>query len=121
MGRKSQRKGKAGENEFLQLLQAHGIEAQRNDQMFKGGADNPDISAQIGATAFHFEIKRTERFRLYEAVEQAHNDAQGHRMPVVAHRMNRRPWVVVLAFDDFMQIMGKERLCLDEKAHMNNG
>ena len=104
MGKKSQRKGSAGEREFLQLLHANGIEAQRNDQKYTGGTDNPDVSARIGGREFHFEIKRTERFRLYDAVDQAHSDANGHRMPVVAHRMNRRPWVVVLTLEDFMQL-----------------
>lgn len=117
----SKRKGNDGEREFLQLLHDHGIEAQRNDQTFVGGKDNPDISAQIGDKAIHFEVKRTERFRLYEAMEQAHRDANGHRMPIVAHRMNRRPWVVVLSFDDFMQIIGAERLCQDERAQAANG
>ena len=99
MGAKSKRKGNEGEREFLQLLKDRGIDAQRNDQMFKGGTDNPDIGAEIGGRAFHFEVKRTERFRLYDAVEQAQSDANGHRMPVVAHRMNRKPWVVVLTLE----------------------
>lgn len=106
MGRKSQKKGSAGEREFLQLLQMHGIEAQRNDQKYTGGVDNPDICAQIGGRAIHFEVKRTERFRLYDSIEQAQRDANGHRVPVVAHRMNRRPWVVVLTFDDFLHLIG---------------
>ena len=106
MGARSKRKGSEGEREFLQLLKSAGIEAKRNDQMFIGGVDNPDISARIGGRAFHFEVKRTERFRLYDAVEQAQSDANGHRVPVVAHRMNRRPWVVVLSLEDFLKLTG---------------
>ena len=101
----SKRKGNDGEREFLQHLKNRGIDAQRNDQMFKSGKDNPDISAKIGGRAIHFEVKRTERFRLYEALEQAKRDADGRRMPVVAHRMNRKPWVVVLTLEDFLGIM----------------
>ena len=113
MGAKSKRKGNQGEREFLQLLKNCGINAQRNDQMFKGGTDNPDISAEIGGRAFHFEVKRTERFRLYDAVEQAQSDANGHRMPVVAHRMNHRPWVVVLSLEDFIKI-AQSSFCFDD-------
>ena len=115
MGRKSQRKGIAGEMEILQLLKKCGIDAQRNEQMFVGGKDNPDISAKIGGRAIHFEVKRTERFRLYEALEQAQMDADGHRMPVVAHRMNRKPWVVVLTLEDFLGIMKEHDFSDPEK------
>lgn len=108
MGIKSKRKGNSGEREFLQLLQARGIEAQRNDQKYIGGRGNPDVGAQIGNREFHFEVKRTEKFRLYEALSQAQRDAETDHMPVVAHRSNRRPWVVVLTLEDFLQIVGIE-------------
>lgn len=104
MGAASKRKGVTGEREFLQHLKSHGIQAKRNNQMFIGGVDNPDINAQIGGHEIHFEVKRTERFRLYQALDQAQRDANGHRMPVIAHRMNRRPWVVVLTFEDFLKL-----------------
>ena len=99
------RKGNAGEREFLALLAEHGIEAHRNEQRYIGGLDNPDISAVVGGIPFHVEVKRTERFRLYEAMEQARRDANGHRIPLVAHRQNRKPWVVVMDVSDFMRIM----------------
>lgn len=44
-----------------------------------------------------------------------------NRMPVVAHRMNRKPWVVVLTLEDFMQLVGKEIPCQEEKAQAANG
>lgn len=99
------RKGNAGEREFLGLLAENGIQAKRNEQQYVGGTDNPDISASIGGLPFHVEVKRTERFRLYDALEQARRDANGHRVPLVAHRQNRRPWVVVLDATDFLWIM----------------
>lgn len=99
------RKGNAGEREFLALLAEYGIEANRNEQRYIGGLDNPDISAVVGGIPFHVEVKRTERFRLYEAMEQARRDANGHRIPLVAHRQNRKPWVVVMDVLDFMRIM----------------
>lgn len=99
------RKGNDGEREFLSLLVRCGIQASRNDQRYVGGQDNPDISAVIGNTAFHVEVKRTERFRLYDALEQAQQDANGHRIPLVAYRQNRRPWVVVLDAMDFLRLL----------------
>ena len=107
MGASSQRKGSAGERELLHLLEAHGIPACRNDQRYNGGVDNPDINAKIGGNSFHIECKRTERFRLYDALEQAQHDANGHRIPIVAHRQNRRPWVVVLTLNDFLKLTNR--------------
>ena len=101
----SKKKGSAGEREFLHLLEERGVEARRNEQRYVGGLDNPDISAQLGGVPIHFEIKRAERFRLYDALEQAQRDANGHALPVVAHRQNRRPWVVVMTLEDFLSIM----------------
>lgn len=108
MGAKSKRKGNEGEREFLQLLKDRGISAQRNDQKYIGGHGNPDVGAQIGNREFHFEVKRTEKFRLYEALSQAQKDAETEHMPVVAHRSNRHPWVVVLTLEDFLQLVGIE-------------
>lgn len=104
----SKRKGSSGEREFLRLLEERGIPATRNEQRYVGGLDNPDIAAQIGGIPFHVEVKRTERFRLYDALEQAQRDANGHRVPLIAHRQNRKPWVVVMDAADFLRIIHKE-------------
>ena len=100
----AKRKGSAGEREFLSFLKENGVHANRNEQRYIGGLENPDIAAQIGGVPFHVEVKRTERFRLYDALDQAKRDANGHRIPLVAHRQNRRPWVVVMDQADFMRI-----------------
>ena len=57
------RKGLRGENELKDFLTANGFPAQRNDQRFRGGADNPDVAAE-GLSAYHIECKRTERLNL---------------------------------------------------------
>ena len=106
----SKKKGDAGERELLHLLEDRGIECRRNQQGllagFCGGKGNPDIWARIGGRELHVECKRTERLSLYAAIQQAQRDAEGTAaIPVVAHRMNRRPWVVVLSLDDFLGLM----------------
>ena len=110
----AKRKGDAGELELLHLLEDCGIDCRRNQQGlladFKGGSGNPDIWARIGGREFHCEVKRTERFSLYVALQQAQRDAAGTAaVPIVAHRMNRRPWVVVLSLEDFLELMEGER------------
>lgn len=100
----SKRKGNAGERELLSLLAGHGC-AVRNDQRYVGGVDNPDISLVAGGTAFHVECKRTEKFNAYAAMEQAQHDANGHAVPVVMHRRNRKPWLVVMRLKDFLALL----------------
>ncbi len=103
----SKRKGNAGELEVMHLLEGCGIPCRRNEQGilagFVGGRGNPDIEAVIGGHPLHIEVKRTERLQLYPALAQAQRDAVG-MIPVVAHRMNRHPWIVILTLDDFLDI-----------------
>lgn len=100
----SKRKGNAGERELLAILAEHGA-ACRNDQTFVGGVDNPDIAFSAAGRRFHVECKRAEKFNAYAAMEQAQRDANGHAIPLVAHRRNRRPWLVVLTLEDFLSLM----------------
>lgn len=101
----SKRKGNAGELELLHLLEAAGLSVQRNDQRFIGGMDNPDIALQAGGKRYHLEVKRAERFNAYEAMDQAIIDSNGKAVPVVVHRRNRRPWLVVLRMGDFVGLI----------------
>ena len=72
-----------------------------------GGMDNPDVALDAGGERYHLEIKRTERFSLYPAMDQAERDANGHAVPVVVHRSNRKPWVCVLRLADFLRLVNK--------------
>lgn len=101
----SKAKGSAGERELCAYLAARGFPAHRNDQMFVGGKNNPDIDAE-GLEGFHFEVKRVEKLNVPEAMKQAIRDASG-RVPVVVHRRNREPWLVTMRLDDW--IMEREK------------
>lgn len=101
MGRASREKGKAGEREFAAFLRSHGIEARRGVQ-YAGGGDSPDVVH--GLDGVHFEVKRVERLSLWPSLEQAMQDAGGN-VPVVAHRSNKREWVVVLRAEDFLTLV----------------
>lgn len=98
----SDQKGKVGEREFANFLKAHGIEARRGQQ-FSGGGDSPDVVHSL--PGIHFEVKRVEKFALWDAIEQAETDRKEADIPVVAHRKNRREWVVVLYAEDFIHLM----------------
>ena len=106
----SKRKGDSGELELLHLLEEREIPCHRNQQGplagFRGGAGNPDVWARIGSRALHMEVKRTECFSLYPALDQAMRDAAGSpAVPIVVHRMNRKPWVVVLTLEAFIRLL----------------
>lgn len=59
-----------------------------------------------GLPGIHVEVKRKEKFNLYEALEQAQRDAAagGRGMPIVAHRRNGKPWVIVMAAEDWFRL-----------------
>lgn len=101
----SKRKGNTGEREVLQKLIDAGIPAQRNDQTFVGGVDNPDISASICGIPLHVEVKRKERISIYEAMHQATHDANGHALPIVLYRKNREKWLAIMPLDDLLNII----------------
>lgn len=96
----SKRKGSAGERELCAVLTAAGFPAHRNDQRFLGGFDNPDIGAE-GLEGYHIEVKRVERLNVSDAFAQAVMDSAG-KVPVVAHRKNREPWLITLKLEDWL-------------------
>lgn len=100
----SKRKGNTGERELLSILAGAGS-AQRNDQRYTGGKDNPDISFQRNGKKYHVECKRCEKLSLYEAMQQAIRDANGNAIPVVMHRRNNKEWLAVLRLSDFLHEM----------------
>lgn len=101
MGLRSRNKGKRGEREAAaEIRRLFGVEARRGRQ-YAGTDDSPDILT--GIEGVHFEVKRAESLRLYGALEQAAEDAEG-KLPVVLHRPNHRPWVAVVALDDLPRL-----------------
>jgi Holliday junction resolvase len=102
MGMKSKAKGKLGELEVAKLLQEFGFEARRGQQ-FAGGGDSPDVVHKM--TGFHIEVKRTETFGLYDALEQAKGDRKAGEDALVFHRRNSKDWVVVMDAREFLKLM----------------
>lgn len=98
----SNRKGKAGEREAAAAISAVlGVEARRGQQ-FSGGEDSPDVVT--GIPGVHFEVKRTNRLRIREAIAQAAADAGSDQIPVVLHRWDRGPWLVVVPLADLPEL-----------------
>lgn len=98
----SRNKGAGGERELAKEVARLFHCAARRGQQFCGGPDSPDIVTSL--SGIHLESKRSERFQLYQALEQAIRDA-GDKIPVVCHRPNRRPWVAVVRLDDLPRLV----------------
>jgi Holliday junction resolvase len=96
----SRNKGKTGELEVANLLKEHGYNTRRGQQ-YSGLAGDADV---VGLPNIHIEVKRTERLSLYEAMEQAKRDAKEGYLPTVFHRRNRKNWVVIMEFDDWLKL-----------------
>jgi len=113
MGRKSREKGASGARELArELSRLLGVEARRGCQ-YHGGPGSPDVAVDIADV--HIECKRSERLRLYEALEQAIGDA-GEKVPVVAHRQNHKPWVAIVRLDDLPRLAVQIYLTLAQNA-----
>ena len=101
MGLRSRNKGKRGEREAAaEIRRLFRVEACRGRQ-FAGSENSPDIRTSIPRV--HFEVKRAETLRLYDALNQAIADA-GPNIPVVLHKQNRHPWIAIVRLEDLPQL-----------------
>jgi len=80
MGAKSRRKDKVGELEAAAEIRRVFRTQARRGRQYQGADESPDVLTAIPDV--HFEVKRAETLRLYEALEQAVEDA-GQRVPAV--------------------------------------
>lgn len=117
----SKQKGKAGELELSRTLNQYGYKTRRSVQ-YNGKAEEgqPDL---VGLPGIHVECKRTEKFKLYDAVEQAKRDSVAtgkNDLPAVFHRKNNCEWVVVMPLKDWMQIYMEYQSGMVQKAREHN-
>lgn len=98
----SRAKGKRGELDAAKYLrEVLGCPHARRSQQYCGTADSADIAEAIPGV--HIEVKRTEALSLYTALDQAKRDC-GDGLPVVMHRRNRQPWVVIVEVDRLREL-----------------
>lgn len=103
IGAMSRTKGKVGEREVAALLRSFGFQARRTSQYCGNTGDASDVVSDM--EGFHIEVKRTEQFNYYAALEQAERDAKGKATPVIFHRKDRRKWLVVMDAEEFLALM----------------
>ena len=96
----SRQKGAAAERELARKLREYGYDCRRGQQ-YCGANGDADV---VGLPGIHIEAKRTERLRLYDALEQATRDVRQGEIPVVFHRRNNCGWVAIITLDDFIAL-----------------
>ena len=96
----SRRKGKDGELELVRKLKDLGYDVRRGQQ-YCGANGDADV---IGLDGIHIECKRVEQLRLWDALAQAKADAREDELPVIMHRKNNCPWVVIQPLDDWIKM-----------------
>ena len=105
MGRMSKQKGKRGERECAaELGELLGLAegAARRGVQFAGGPESPDVV--LDGVNIHVEAKRVERLQLWPAVEQAAKDSPPAAIPLVWHKANRRPSVVIVETSRLLEL-----------------
>lgn len=99
----SRQKGKRGERAWRDELRGAGFLKSRRGQQYAGGADSPDVICPEMPNV-HFEVKYTEKLRIYDAMFQAKRDA-GYKMPVVAFRSNNNSWLTIIPAEHFFTLV----------------
>lgn len=100
MGKSSRDKGKRGEAECARILREYGFNARRGQQ-YSGANGDADV---VGLPGIHLEVKRREKFEGYDWLDQAARDARPGEIPAVWWRKNDHRWVVMMDFEDFIQL-----------------
>ncbi len=100
-GRRSRSKGARGERQAArELSRVLGVPARRGQQF--SGVEGKDVV--VGLDGLHVEVKRCEKLSLYPAIEQARRDAGTGEVPLVLHRRNGKPWLVILELEDLKNL-----------------
>ena len=95
----SRAKGKRAELLLAHTLSEYGFKCRRGVQYSGIGGD--DV---VGLPQIHIECKNVQRLNLRNAMAQSERDAKENDIPVVMHKMDRKPWLVTMNLDDFMQM-----------------
>lgn len=96
----SKDKGARGEREFAKMCRDQGFKDARRGQQFSG-IEGDDV---VGLPNIHIECKWVEKLNVRTALDQSIRDAKSHETPIVAHKMNNKPWLVTMLADDFFRL-----------------
>jgi hypothetical protein len=103
MGKTSKSKGSRGEILWRDECHKAGFEnVQRGGQLpFQKGKALADA---IGLAFVHQEVKNVERLNVRAAMEQSISDCHEGEMPILAHHVNRKGWLVTMRAEDWFNL-----------------
>lgn len=104
----SKQKGKRGELAWKNFLWAEGFTSSYRSQQFCGSENSADVICPQLPT-IHQEVKFTQQFNAYAAMQQAANDC-GTNTPIVAHKKNNCEWLVVMRAHDWINMIKETSL-----------
>ena len=111
MGKKSRDMGKYGELRLRDELRKRGWDYSTGRQ-HSGSPDSPDVketpgSAKGGVPRIHWEAKfgYDTGLNVEAALRKVSGESPEGFVPVVAWKKKRKPWLVVLSLDDFLNIV----------------
>lgn len=96
----SRQKGKRFELQIASILRQHGFTEARRGQQYSGANGDADV---IGLDGIHIEAKAVESLNLYGAYEQSQRDSREEETPVVIFKKNRKPIMIAMSLDDFLE------------------
>ncbi len=88
------------------MCRDHGYTESRRTQQYCGDAGDSDV---VGIPGIFQEVKRVQNLHIYNAMEKAEENAPEGEIPIVAHRRNRKPWLVIMSADSFFKILGGDK------------
>jgi Holliday junction resolvase len=96
----SRAKGASGERELVDELNRLGLMARRSVQYCGKSGEASDVL--IEGCSLHVEVKRVERVRLGDWIDQASRDAHGRAWGVFT-RQNRGQWMVIVPLTQWIE------------------
>jgi Holliday junction resolvase len=96
----SRAKGARGERELSKVLREYGYDTRRGQQ-YSGANGDADV---VGLPNIHIECKWVEKLNLDKAMNQSIDDARDGEIPVVMHKKNRKPWLITMRLDEWMEM-----------------
>ena len=99
----SREKGARFERTLANKLREYGYDTRRGQQ-YCGANGDADV---VGLPGIHIEAKAVEHLNIYNAMEQAINDKKDDEVPAVFHKKNRKPILVTMKLEDWIDLYEK--------------
>ena len=99
----SREKGARFERTLAKKLREYGYDTRRGQQ-YCGANGDADV---VGLPGIHIEAKAVEHLNIYNAMEQAINDKKDDEVPAVFHKKNRKPILVTMKLEDWIDLYEK--------------